>query len=60
MGKLSYCKSNFVSAPSIVWEPLASTVIVPAPLFLIMYILPFIPDADGRFIVKVPDVASTK
>ena len=41
-------------------DPLASTVIVPVPLFLIIYTLPFIPGAVGRFIVKVPEVASTK
>ena len=43
-----------------VCEPLASTVIIPAPLFLMMYIFPFIPDAEGRFMVKVPEVASIK
>ena len=49
-----------VNVPSIVCEPLASTVIIPAPLFLMMYIFPFISDAEGKFIVKVPEVASIK
>jgi hypothetical protein len=46
-----------------VWDPAASTVIIPVPLFLIMYVFPFgaiTPNTDGRFIVKVPEVASTK
>ena len=50
----SHCTaSDTVDAPSIVCAPKVSTVIVPAPEFLMIKILPVLPIAVGSVTVKV-------
>lgn len=45
-----------VVTPSIVWELVVARVIVPAPLFLMIYVCHANPTAVGSVAVNVPDV----